>query len=190
MRSKCTIFHKNWAWFDGGEARTNLRWLRGQKSPTSTVVMYNHYTITVITSATSETPPTSARDTILPDQINNLLQHKVFPWLRKSNREFLHNKAVDIAVNPILAPRPDVPLHSHLSVVVRHIVSTSPKYVIQDDGEVYNRPHHTSNILLADIRERLRQINNTSRCSLTCLDTRHKPIQRSHYREFDASSIC
>src|SRR6266851_7422289 len=151
--------------------------------------MYNHYTITVITSAISETPSTSARDTILPDQINNLLQHKVSLRHHKSNRECLRNNAVDIAVNPIPAPRPDVPIHSHLSVVVRHIVSTSPKYVIQDDGEVYNIPHHTSNILLADKRERLRQVNDTSRCSLTCLDTRHKPIQRSHYRGFDASSI-
>jgi hypothetical protein len=109
-----------------------------------------------ITLASSETPSTSARDTILPDQINNLLQNQISLRHVESDRECLRNKAVDIPVNPILAPRTDVPIHSSLSIVGRHTATTSPEYVIQDDGDVYDVAHHTSNILLADMRERLR----------------------------------
>jgi hypothetical protein len=31
------------------------------------------------------------------------------------------------------------------------------------------------------MREKLRQVNDTSPCLLTCLDIRRKPIQKSHY---------
>jgi hypothetical protein len=109
-----------------------------------------------ITLASPETLSTLARDAILPDQINNLLQNQVSLRHVESDRECLRNKAVDIPVNPIPAPGTDVPIHGSLSVVGRHTATTSPEYVIQDDGDVYDVSHHTSDILLADMRERLR----------------------------------
>jgi len=65
----------------------------------------------------------------------------------------------------------------------------TPKYVIQDNSEVYNIAHHTLNVLLPDIPERVRQIHDTSHCPLTFLDKCHKPIEQSHYQGFNVSSI-
>ena len=96
------------------------------------------------------------RNTILPDQINNLLQHQISLWHRESDRERLSNKAVDISVNPISAARVDVSIHCRLNVIGGHTARNCPKYVIQDDGEVYDVAHHTSNIFLASVREGLR----------------------------------
>ena len=49
-------------------------------------------------------------DTILSDQVSNLLQDQISLWHRKSDREGLCNKAADILVNPIPAARSDVPI--------------------------------------------------------------------------------
>ena len=88
--------------------------------------------------------------TILSDQVNNLLQDQISLWHRKSDREGLCDKAADISVNPIPAARSDVPIRCWLDVTGRHIASSDPEYVIQDDGEVYNVAHHASDILLAN----------------------------------------
>lgn len=103
-------------------------------------------------------------NTIVPDQINNLLQHQVSLRHRESDRERLGNKAVDISVNPIPAARVDMPVDGRLNDVAGYIARGCPKYIIQDGGEVDDIAHHTSNIFLAGMREELRQINATSRC--------------------------
>ena len=90
------------------------------------------------------------RSAILFDQINDLLQNQVSLRNGKSDREGLRNKAADISVNPIPATRSDVPIRCRLDVTGRHIVSSDPEHVIQDDGKVYNVAHHASDILLAN----------------------------------------
>jgi hypothetical protein len=95
-------------------------------------------------------------NTILPDQINNLLQHQVSLRHCESDRERLSNKTLDISVNPIPVARVDMPIDGRLNVVAGHIARGCPKYTIQDDGEVNDVAHHTSNIFLAGMREELR----------------------------------
>ena len=75
---------------------------------------------------------------------------------RESDRERLSNKALDISVNPIPAAGVDMPVDGRLNVVAGHIARGCPKYLIQDDSEIDDVPHHTSNIFLAGMRERLR----------------------------------
>ena len=90
---------------------------------------------------------------MVPDQIVNLLQDQVFSRHRKSHPERLRNKAGDVPVNPVPAARTRVNIHGHLNDVVRHTACIYPKYAIQDNGEVYDVAHHTSYVLLADVRE-------------------------------------
>ena len=54
--------------------------------------------------------------TILPDQLNNLLQNEVSLW-GKPGRKLLHDKAANIPMNPVPAARADMPIHSRLYVV-------------------------------------------------------------------------
>ena len=94
--------------------------------------------------------------TILPDQLNNLLQNEVSLWGPEPGHKRLHDKAANIPMNPVPAARADMPIHSRLHVVGRHVIPGSPKHVIQDYDESYDVGHHASNILLANIRGRLR----------------------------------
>jgi len=56
-------------------------------------------------------------NTILPDQINNLLQHQIFLLQRESDRKRPGNKAVDVLVYTIPAARVDMPIHGRLNVI-------------------------------------------------------------------------
>jgi len=55
--------------------------------------------------------------TILPDQLNNLLQNEVSLWGPEPGHKRLHDKAANITMNPVPAARADMPIHSRLHVV-------------------------------------------------------------------------
>ena len=133
------------------------------------------------------TPPTPT--TILFDQVDNLLQDQIILWGGKPDRECLGNKFAYVLVNIIPAARSEMGPHNPQSVIFCHITTSCPENVIQDNGEVYNVAHHTSNILLAGEQEGSEElVGDSFRCSPTFLDIHHKPnlraclqIHSSHY---------
>ena len=101
--------------------------------------------------------------TIFPDQVHNLRQDPVSLRNRRFSRKCLCNKVADIPVNPLPATRAAVPIHSPPSIVGCHITGGCPKNVIQDHREVYDVAHQALDILLADMRVRLRQVKGLVR---------------------------
>ena len=124
--------------------------------------------------------PTSARrgNTILPDQVDNLLQDQVFLWGSKSDWKFICNKAADILVNTIPTARFDIGIHSLQSGIFCHTASGCLGNIIQDQGEVYDVTHHALNILLAVMQE-AESLGDAFTRPLTSLDIHRKPNLRT-----------
>jgi len=92
-------------------------------------------------------------NTILSNQVDDLLQDQIFLRDGKSDRECLGNKAADVPMNTIPATRPEMGAHNLQSGIFCHVTTGCPENVVQDYGEVYDVAHHASNILLTGKQE-------------------------------------
>jgi hypothetical protein len=152
--------------------------------------------IDIITSSTTQQQSTIGRSTIIFHQLDNPLQDQISFQGGRPDRKRLGNKAEDVLVNTIPAARSDMRPHNHQSRVFCHVTTSCPENAVQDHGEVYYVPHHTSNIFLADMQETEQPVGDTSRYSLTCLDKYRKPnpraclgIHSSRYRQFNSLDV-
>ena len=131
----------------------------------------------------------------MSDQVYSLLQDQIFFWDGKPDGECLGNKTVDVPVNIIFAARPHMLPHNPQNGTFCHVITSCPENVVQDDCQVYDVAHHTSNILLAGGQEQSEHlVGDKFGSSLTCLDIHRKPnpraclriVHSSHYRQLNS----
>lgn len=75
---------------------------------------------TAIESSTAQPQLPSTGDTILPNQVDNLLQHRILLRIDKSDRKGLRNKLADILVNVVSATRSDMIIHKYILEAIKN----------------------------------------------------------------------